>query len=386
MFDFLCEFGVQEMVRPGDQQHAESRTTNERTLEGTADIDIDIPEPELANIEDQDTDNPVVPHGDEMTYEQFSNQLILLIRENLFHDSEVIRFTTTQGTGKLMLLGKVYSPLLLTQLILLWYNPFSTTAIKHFLGVYFPLFAFQNTRFRSSAAGQSAFEEAFIDTIEMAHIMNKKECHDFKDYEFGITPSEIENMIVFMANLMTDEAHVRVLDSVCNKIIDLLPKKNQDDFVYKYLFKALSCLTIDSATNRQLKELKMLVDKIDKFVSSSSLAAKIPSISIRRLEKLSEKIESTLERMKEAGNNSSLSMDRTLTGADAAEGGGEEGDGDGASERNESRGGERGDENDDDEEDDDSTSVINYNLLNRTVISEAANDADSGEESDEEDE
>lgn len=387
MFDFLCEFGVHEMVRLDEKK--KSKNTTERTLEGST--DIDIPEPELANIEDDDDEEIEAAAGngaEEMTHEQFLDRLIELILNHIHSESEVIRFTTVQGTGKLMLLGKVYSPHLLSQLILLWYNPTSTTAVRHFLGVYFPLFAFQDTKFRSSAAGQSAFEECFLETIGIVHEMSKKSANEHEIYEFEITQSEIENMIIFMSNLMTDDAHVRVINSVCNKIIDLISQRRFDDLVYKYLFKALSCLTIDAATNRQLKELKILINKIQKQITTSPMVNKIPQVSVRRLEKVSIKIELALERLKESGNNSTLSAgDRTITNHDDADGEGDKEDGDGEGDKGDD------DENDnnqmmmmenDDEGTDDSTSIINYSLLNKSAIN-TSNQSDSEEGEQEED-
>lgn len=375
MFDFLCEFGVHEMVRKDESSKKKKKSSSsERTLEGTA--DIDIPEPELANIEDEDDANeePVLEE-EEMSYDQFLERLIELILNHLSSESESIRFTTVQGTGKLMLLGKVYSPHLLSQLILLWYNPNSTTQIRHFLGVYFPLFAFQDTKFRSSAVGQSAFEECFLETIGAVFEMTRKDPAEFDPHEFEITPAEIENMIVFMTNLMNDDAHVRVLMSLSNRILDFLSKRRTDDFVYKYLFKALSCFIIDAATKRQLKDLRILVSKIEKQVT----LLKLPQVSVRRLEKLSEKIDSSLERLREAGNNSQLSLDRTIT----AENDGD--DDDDGTERME-REPNDGEEEDDaaGEEDDDSTSAINYNLLNKSYAADEDATIDTDSDGDEE--
>ena len=378
MFDFLCEFGVHEMVRKDESSKNKKSSNSERTLEGTA--DIDIPEPELANIEDEDdTNEEPVLEEEEMTYDQFLERLIELILNHLSSDSEFIRFTTVQGTGKLMLLGKVYSPHLLSQLILLWYNPNSTTQIRHFLGVYFPLFAFQDTKFRSSAAGQSAFEECFLETIGSVYEMTRKDPREYEPHEFEITPAEIENMIVFMTNLMNDDAHVRVMTSLCNRILDFLSKRRTDDFVYKYLFKALSCLIIDAATKRQLKDLKILVSKIEKQVT----VLKLPQVSVRRLEKLSEKIDSSLERLKEAGNNSQLSLDRTITNAEIDDDDNSDGRGERVG-REQNDGEEEEDAAGGEEDDDDSTSAINYNLLNKSYAADEDPTNDTDSEGDEE--
>uniref|UniRef100_H3BDF7 Non-SMC condensin I complex subunit G n=1 Tax=Latimeria chalumnae TaxID=7897 RepID=H3BDF7_LATCH len=89
------------------------------------------------------------------------NSILTLLSR--FLDSEIaeLRTETMEGLAKLLLFGRLVSPRLLSRLVLLWYNPMTEDDIRlrHFLGVFFPVFAF------ARRTNQECFEEAFLPTL-----------------------------------------------------------------------------------------------------------------------------------------------------------------------------------------------------------------------------
>ncbi|XP_066173284.1 condensin complex subunit 3 [Sylvia atricapilla] len=81
-----------------------------------------------------------------------------------FLDSEYseLRTKAAEGIAKLMFSGRLISAKLLSRLVLLWYNPMTEedTRLRHCLGVFFPLFAYQNR------SNQECFEEAYLPTLQ----------------------------------------------------------------------------------------------------------------------------------------------------------------------------------------------------------------------------
>lgn len=220
-----------------------------------------------------------------------------------------------KGVAKLLFLGRISSSAILSQLILIWYNPKTGVAARQFLGCWFPLFAFADSRVRNSASGQLSFEEAFFPTLDRAIAMSEKDSEDLEADEFEMTPSEIDNMIGFVINLMTEAVQVKMAISVCHKIID---QGNEDQDVdnrigERFLIKTLTCLTIDMGTKAQLKELQVLGEKIQSMIADVTI--RFSQASIKKLSKFFDRVEMILSHLKDDANSSQLGMedaDRTL--------------------------------------------------------------------------
>ena len=78
-----------------------------------------------------------------------------------------LRTEVAEGLCKLLMIGAISSPKLLSRLLLMWYNPMteSNSKLRHILGTFFPLYS------SMSKAHQMAIESAFIPTMKVKIIV-----------------------------------------------------------------------------------------------------------------------------------------------------------------------------------------------------------------------
>lgn len=130
------------------------------------------------------------------------------------------------------------------------------------------------------------------------------------DDEFPITAQQIENLIVFVVNLMTESVQVKVAISVCHKILDLDEDRDDDDsfmFDERFMLKALTSLVIDVGTKAQLRELQILGEKIQCCAADRRI--RFSQASIKKLTKFFDRVEIILSHLKDDANSSQLGMD-----------------------------------------------------------------------------
>lgn len=103
-----------------DENEDEDIEFNERQADLTLKSQIIDPNKTVAQIEKE-----------EEVIKQLTKFLIKFVRS----DVEEIKATAVMGICKLLLMGRIYSPLLLSELILLWYNSSTSLRIQHDIGM-----------------------------------------------------------------------------------------------------------------------------------------------------------------------------------------------------------------------------------------------------------
>ncbi len=98
----------------------------------------------------------------------------------------------------------MYSPQLLSKLILLWYDTDSSDEMRQFLGVFLPIYS--GIEMKSNLKGQNAFEECFISTVETV-------------YTEALNYINLDNMINFFIELISDEGHRNLALSIANRFV-----------------------------------------------------------------------------------------------------------------------------------------------------------------------
>ena len=96
----------------------------------------------------------------------------------------------------------MYSPQLLSKLLILWYDTDSTEEMRQFLGAFLPIYS--SVQMKANLKGENAFEECFIKTVE-------------KVYDDGLAYVNLDNLINFVLELISDEGHKNLAKSIANQ-------------------------------------------------------------------------------------------------------------------------------------------------------------------------
>jgi hypothetical protein len=129
--------------------------------------------------------------------------------------------------------------------------------------------------------------------------MSSKFKEDLEEGEFVMSDKELENLISFMVNLMTDCSQVAVALLVAEKFLQLLRDNSNDhlkNYEDKVLSKALNQLYINTGTRGQLKKLRTYANLIIEILPTS-FNRKMTKNGIARVNKFESKISSLLEEM-----------------------------------------------------------------------------------------
>jgi len=100
--------------------------------------------------------------------------------------------------------GRMFSPQLLSKLIIIWYDNDSAEELRQFLGVFLPIYS--GVEMKTNLKGQNAFEECFIQTIETV-------------YNEALNYVNLNNLINFLIALISDEGHKNLALSTANKFV-----------------------------------------------------------------------------------------------------------------------------------------------------------------------
>ncbi len=94
---------------------------------------------------------------------QGGNSVVVILSKMLDEPDLELRTEVAEGLCKLLMIGAISSPKLLSRLLLMWYNPMteSNSKLRHILGTFFPLYS------SMSKAHQMAIESAFIPTMKV---------------------------------------------------------------------------------------------------------------------------------------------------------------------------------------------------------------------------
>ena len=94
---------------------------------------------------------------------QGGNSVVAILSKMLDEPDLELRTEVAEGLCKLLMIGSIASPKIISRLLLMWYNPMteSDSKLRHILGTFFPLYA------SMTKGHQSAFQQAFVPTMKV---------------------------------------------------------------------------------------------------------------------------------------------------------------------------------------------------------------------------
>ncbi|XP_076461529.1 condensin complex subunit 3-like isoform X2 [Babylonia areolata] len=204
----------------------------------------------------------------ESGWSKTASNLIAILTSALDSESGELRSVVAEGLAKLLMSGRVFSPALLSRLLLLWYNPLAEddAQLRHTLGTFFPIFAFTNS------ANQELFEEAFLPTLRT--IVNAPTTSPLN----SVNPTNVADFLVELTHaqrLLSAQSNTAVVrdnpchDSlavkVCNEILS-----NPQSFQLRLWTRVLKqlCLSPDNLTH--LKHLAVLCQQMLEVVKEKN--------------------------------------------------------------------------------------------------------------------
>lgn len=175
-------------------------------------------------------------------------------------DGEV-QTVAAEGLAMLQLYGHVYSPILLSYLILLWYNPTtdSNSQFSQTLG------AFMATYSSSGSNAVRCFEEAFLPTLKTLFTappsspLSQVDPFEVVTFLVDVTLQQQPEHKSCVTKLTEQTPHDRLAEELCNEVL-----KNPFASDVTVLLKALSTLQITE--NASFKELSTAARQMEKRV------------------------------------------------------------------------------------------------------------------------
>merc|ERR1719186_225118 len=240
---------------------------------------------------------------------QGGNSVVAILTKILDEPDLELRTEVAEGLCKLLMIGSINSPKLLSRLLLIWYNPMteSDSKLRHILGTFFRLYS------SMSKPHQMTMEAAFIPTMKVlfdAPVTSPLAEIDTEDVGMFFVHLTREDMLqTFDANAketnMLESSTTTVHDSlamaVCNEILSA-----PDSFQTKVLIEILTSLVLTHNNYVHLRAVKVLAELLMKDVKEKSC--------VRSLEKFDKLLSDWLAR--DPGNSSS-----TTPGANKRKGG-----------------------------------------------------------------
>jgi condensin complex subunit 3 len=211
---------------------------------------------------------------------QGGNSVVAILTKILDEPDLELRTETAEGLCKLLMIGAISSPKLLSRLLLIWYNPMTEPSCKlrHILGTFFPLYC------SMSLASQLAMEGAFIPTMRVlfdAPITSPLNEIDVEDVGMFFVHLTKEDMLqshdaskrpVDVLAASTTSVHDSLAKIVSNEIL-----QDPDAYQAKVLIKVLTNLQLTSNNFVHLRELRVL--------SGQLLVTVKERLAVRQLEK-----------------------------------------------------------------------------------------------------
>ena len=217
---------------------------------------------------------------------QGGNSVVAILTKILEEPDLELRTEVAEGLCKLLMIGAISSPKLLSRLLLIWYNPMteSDSKLRHILGTFFPLYSSMTKQ------NQTAIEDAFVPTMKIlfdapvtsplaeidiedvgmffVHLTREDMLQSYdKDKATATTPQESTSTSV----------HDSLAVSVCNQILSA-----PDGYQTKVLVKILTNLALTSTNYVHLKSLKVMSETLIKSVKEK--------FCVRSLEKFDKQL------------------------------------------------------------------------------------------------
>merc|ERR1711892_868740 len=204
---------------------------------------------------------------------QGGNSVVAILTKILDEPDVELRTEVAEGLCKLLMIGSINSPKLLSRLLLIWYNPMteSDSKLRHILGTFFPLYC------SMSKPHQLAMEAAFIPTMKVlfdAPVTSPLAEIDTEDVGMFFAHLTREDMLQSYdpntkdTNILessTTTVHDSLAMAVCNEILS-----SPDSFQTKVLIKILTSLALTHNNYVHLKELKVLAELLLQNVKEKS--------------------------------------------------------------------------------------------------------------------
>jgi hypothetical protein len=244
-----------------DEEEGEEDELNERQADLTLKSQIIDPNKTAVQIEKE---------------EEIIKQLTKFLLKFVRSDDEEIKSTAIMGICKLLILGRIYSPLLLSELILLWYNSSTSLPIQHDIGTFLPTYCQASTTYRihipENFSGQYCLLECFMSTVENVYRLERGEqldiSIDLMRTNYYDSDIDVLNVIEFMLNLLEPINHVKIVLEFCEKILEIMRLERDDEyelketFITKYLISSLNSFKLFESTDEQLNQLRNYIKDI----------------------------------------------------------------------------------------------------------------------------
>lgn len=278
-------------------------TNNESDLDGEPDEDeLDERQANLT-MKSQILDQTKTANKSQLQIEkeeEIINQLTKFLLKFIRSGKEEIKSTSVLAICKLLLLGKIYSPLLLSELILLWYNSSTSLPIQHDIGTFLPIYcqasALYSIEIPENFNGQHCLLECFMSTVENVYRLERGEqleiSFDLMRSNYYDNDIDVQNVIEFMLNLLEPCNHIQIALEFCEKILSILQIVRDDEFelrepfISKYLIKSLTSFRIMEATEEQTDRLRFLVQEIQ----NQSRYPQLKKLFVNKIEKFAQLI------------------------------------------------------------------------------------------------
>ena len=222
---------------------------------------------------------------------QGGNSVVAILTKILDEPDMDLRTEVAEGLCKLLMIGAISSPKLLSRLLLIWYNPMteSDSKLRHILGTFFPLYC------SMSKFHQRAMEDAFVPTMKIlfdAPVTSPLAEIDIEDVGMFFVHLTREDMLqsfdkdkvsLNIVESSTTSIHDSLAISVCNQILSA-----PDGYQTKVLVKILTNLVLTHNNFVHLRELKVLSESLIGNIKERSV--------IRSLEKFDKQLRDWLSK------------------------------------------------------------------------------------------
>jgi len=204
---------------------------------------------------------------------QGGNSVVAILTKILDEPDLELRTEVAEGLCKLLMIGSINSPKLLSRLLLIWYNPMteSDSKLRHILGTFFPLYS------SMSKEHQLAMEASFIPTMKVifdAPVTSPLAEIDTEDVGMFFVHLTREDMLQSydaskkdnnILESSTTSVHDSLAMAVCNEILSA-----PDSFQTKVLIKILTSLQLTHNNYFHLREIKVLAESLLQNVKEKS--------------------------------------------------------------------------------------------------------------------
>lgn len=235
--------------------------------------------------------------ADPLTREQVIQDFVRFLLSQTRAADESLKASSVMGICKLMLLGRIYSPKLLSELILLWFNASTSQAIQQDIGTFLPIYCLEQSSLAVTVGlpphltGQHSLLECFMVTVENVYRLERGQQlnSSFLNAERSNYYSDIDalNVIDFMLNLLEPINHPAIAIEFGERILDILQIEREDEymldesFATKYLIRGLHSF----ALNETGEEARQRLVELLQAIRDENRYGELRKASVTRIEK-----------------------------------------------------------------------------------------------------